>query len=573
MRIQNFTKLNSLKCVSCLIFILYFSLPAIAQSDNITLNSKAAYMLDRLDILLRNDSIFSFSTVKPLDRMTVTRHIEYIDSLDKTLNLPIEFSKIEHYNIDQFLMANATWRNNIPEDTVEPKPGIFNKFYKTPAHFYTVQDKILSLNIDPVLNLQLGHSNDGSGRLYTNTRGVLVSGSIDKKIGFYTYISDNQENDPVYVQDYVAAHNAVPGEGFYKTYGKSGRAYDYFDFRAGISFKVAKYINVQYAYDKLFIGHGFRSLFLSDFSNNYLFLRVNTRLWKLKYEIVIAQTIQSVPQVGREIKAQNYMALHHLSFQANKWLNVGVYENIMEQGNKGLQLSYVNPLIFYRAAESNLGAAGKASVGIDAKANIKRKFQIYSQLLINEFHIKEIIRYNNGAFVNKQAFQIGAKYINAFTIKNLDLQFEYNVIRPFTYTNFDSTTNFTHYNQPLAHPLGASVKEIILVAHYQPFKKLYFVGKIISYLKGLDSAGVNMGGDIFRSYNSRTRDYGYFIGTGIPVHSTAATLNVSYELFENAFLDFNATHRTYDVSGLPNSSVFFYSFGFRMNIQRREFNF
>jgi hypothetical protein len=572
MRKQHLNRLSSLKWMLCLVYILSTSFHVNAQSDNITLNSNEAYTLDRLDILLQNDSIFALSTVKPLDRMNVTKRIEYIKSLDKTGNLPIQLSRIDDYNIDRYLRNNSTWRTNFI-DSSESKKGIFKTFYKGNGHFYSVQDKILSLNIDPVLNLQLGHSNDGSERLYTNTRGVLVSGSIDKKIGFYTYLSDNQENTPVYVQDFVAAHHGLPGEGFFKSYGKSGRAYDYFDFRGGISFNVAKYVHIQYAYDKLFIGNGFRSLFLSDFSNNYLFMRINTRLWKLKYEMIIAQTIQSVPQIQREMKPKNYMSIHHLSFQASKWLNVGLYENIMEQGNYGLQLSYLNPLIFYRATESNLGASGKASIGLDAKVNIAKTFQIYSQFLINEFHIREIVRYNDGAFVNKQAFQIGGKYVNAFTIKNLDLQVEYNVIRPFTYTNYDSLTNFTHYNQPLAHPLGASVKEVIVVARYQPLPKLYIVAKIISYLKGLDSAGVNMGGDIFRSYDTRTRDYGYFIGSGIPVNSAAASLNVSYELFDNAFFDFNATHRTYNVSGLPNSSTLFYSIGFRMNIQRREFNF
>lgn len=572
MNLHYFPRLHVLKSMLFLAFFLLISMFAIAQSDNITPNSKEANTLDRLEILLQNDSILNYNAVKPLDRLTVTRRIEYLDSLDKINNLPFKLSTVDRYNINQYLMANATWRNNW-QDTLEPKKGIFNTFYKTPAHFYTVKDNILSLNIDPVLNLQLGHSNDGSERLYTNTRGILVSGSIDKKIGFYTYLSDNQENVPVYVQNYVSAHNAVPGEGYYKPYGKSGRAYDYFDFRGGISFKIAKYINVQYAYDKLFIGNGLKSLFLSDFSNNFLFLRLNTRLWKLKYEMILAQTIQSVPQVGRELKKQNYMALHHLSFQASKWLNIGLYENTMEDGKNGLQLSYVNPLIFYRAAESNLGAAGKVSVGVDFKANIAKRVQIYSQFLINEFHIKEIVRYNDGAFVNKQAFQIGGKYVNAFTIKNLDLQVEYNVIRPFTYTNFDSVTNFTHYNLPLAHPLGASVKEVLVLARYQPLPKLYIIANVISYLKGLDSAGVNMGGDIFRSYTSRSRDYGYFIGSGIPVRSTAATLSVSYEVFDNAFLDCTATHRSYNVAGLPNSSVLFYSFGFRMNIQRREFNF
>ena len=136
------------------------------------------------------------------------------------------------------------------------------------------------------------------------------------------------------------------------------------------------------------------------------------------------------------MKPKNYMTLHHLSIQATKWLNVGFYENIMETGNYGLQLAYINPVIFYRSTESNLGASGKASIGIDLKANIAHKFQLYSQILINEFHIKQLLRYNDGAFVNKQAFQVGAKYVNALGIKNLDLQAEFNFIRPFTYTNF-----------------------------------------------------------------------------------------------------------------------------------------
>ena len=147
------------------------------------------------------------------------------------------------------------------------------------------------------------------------------------------------------------------------------------------------------------------------------------------------------------------------------------------------------------------------------------------------------------------------------------------IIQLYTYTNYDSVTNNTHYNQPLAHPLGASVKEVVLLASYKPLPRLYFIAKIIAYKQGLDSAGFNMGGNIFRSYDSRIKDNGYFIGTGIPVHSTTAAINISYELFENGFIDFNATHSSYNISGKPNTSSLFYSFGFRLNIQRREFNF
>lgn len=560
-----------LKSGVILFILLCRSIFAFAQSDNIDIHGNEASLLDRLDILLGDDSILNFTAVKPFTRSVFTQRIEYIDSLDKKGKLPITLSPIDKYDIRHFLMDNSEWTLNYRDSFLIKKP-LLNLFYKTPAHFYEVDDKILSLRVDPVFDFQYGRDNSESDALYSNTRGMLIRGNIAKKIGFYSYISDNQEGVPLYVQQWVTQKSAVPGVGFFKQIGTN--QYDYWGFRGGISFNVSKYVHVQYAYDNLFIGDGYRSLFLSDFANNFLFLRLSTRLWKLEYEMIVAETIQSVPQIGRQMKPKNYMSIHHLSIQVTHWLNLGVYENVMENGQYGLQLSYLNPVIFYRAAEANLGASGKASIGLDGKANIARHLQLYGQLLINEFRIHEILHYKNGSFANKQALQVGAKYINAMGISNLDLQAECDLIRPFTYTNFDSTTNFTHYNQPLADPLGANSQELILLARCHPIPRLYLSGRVIHYLHGLDSLDYNMGGNVFRSYDSRPRDYGWYIGTGIPAHCTILGFNASYEIFENGFIDLNVTYRDYDVQNhLPGPISFLYTIGFRMNIGRREFNF
>lgn len=557
----------------CLMLTLGIHISALlfSQTDNISLGSKYDQLFDRLDIKLKNDSLFGFTKVKPYSREKITRQIEYLDSLDKAGALPVSLSNVDRYTMKHLLMENAEWTNHY-RDSFQLGHHPFNAFYRTPAHLFAVNTKELILRVEPVLNLQYGHANDGTGSIYLNTRGALIRGSaFEKKLGFYTYLTDNQERDPRYVRNYVAAHDAVPGEGFYKSF--KGDAYDYFDARGGIAFTAAKYLNIQFAYDKLFIGDGYRSLFLSDFSNSYLFLRLSTRLWKLDYEMVIAETIQSVPQADRQMKPKNYMALHHVSARVAPWLTLGFYENIMEDGKNGLQLSYLNPMIFYRSMEGQLGAAGKANIGLDLKSNITGSLQLYSQLLINEFHIKEVLQYNRGAWVNKQALQTGLKYIDVLGIKNLDLQLEANWIRPYTYTNFDSVTNLTHYNLPLAHPLGANVQEFIALARYQPFPKLYLSARLNYFKQGLDSAAVNMGSNVFLSYNTRPRDYGIFIGSGIPVKSLTASVNASYEIFEHLFLDVNTTCRNYNIKGQPKSNVFFYTVGLRMNMQRREFVF
>ena len=95
---------------------------------------------------------------------------------------------------------------------------------------------------------------------------------------------------------------------------------------------------------------------------------------------------------------------------------------------------------------------------------------MYGQLLLDEFKLSEV-RAGDGWWGNKFGFQLGGKYIDAFNIKNLDLQLEHNRVRPFTYSHGDSVANYTHYNMPLAHPLGANFQEVIGIARYQPAPK------------------------------------------------------------------------------------------------------
>lgn len=541
-----------------------------AQADPISLNTKQYVLLNRLDIQLQNDSILGFTTTKPYNRKLITERLDYIDSLDKAGSSKLRLSAVDRHNLRSAFLSNVEWskRNSGLFRTNEP---LFEHFYKNQAHLYSVKTDDFFLSVNPVLNVQFGKSNDGTS-IYQNTRGVVIRGNIDKRIGFWSYLTDNQERYPVYVRNQIKKFNAVPGTAFYKDFKNDG--VDYFDARGGINFNAGKNIDITFAYDKLFIGNGYRSLFLSDFSAPYLYLKIDTRIWKLKYENIFAEMVAPFKQTGNQLLPKKYTVMHHLSIQAAKWLNVGIFENIMfYRPGRGFDLSYANPIIFYRAIEGNNGSADKATVGLDFKANIKKRVQLYGQLLITEFHISEIRNYSKGSWLNKHGFQLGGKYIDAFGFRNLDLQAELNVVRPFAYTHRDSATTYTNYNQPLAHPLGAGFRELIVQANYQPHPRWYFNAKAIVYKQGLDSAGKNFGSNIFLDYNTRPRNDGFFIGTGVPVNAFYGSATVSYEVIENLFFDANITMRQYNVSGQANQSTTFYSFGVRMNIQRREFDF
>jgi len=169
------------------------------------------------------------------------------------------------------------------------------------------------------------------------------------------------------------------------------------------------------------------------------------------------------------------------------------------------------------------------------------------------------------------------KLVDAFGVKNLDIQAETNVVRPFMYASTDSSSSYNHYNQPLAHPLGANFKEYIGIVRYQATKPLYFEMKLMLYKQGLDSAvnnvNQNFGSNIFSFNQTRSFDNGYRTTTGDVATCTMVTFLASYELKENLFFDVSYMNRNFDRMNKGVSSVNMLSAGFRWNIGRREFLF
>lgn len=550
------------------------SIVSIAQADPIPLNTKQYLLINRLDIKLRDDSVLGFSTIKPFNRRIITQRLDYIDSLDKSGSKLLQLSAIDRHNLRSSFLSNVDWtdKHNRLFQTNEP---FFEHFYRNQAHFYSIKTGDFFLSVNPMLNLNYGKSNDGT-KVFQSARGIMVRGNIDKRIGFWSSIVENQERSPRYVRAFTGKFQAVPGTALYKEFKeKANDAVDYFDARGGINFNAGRHFDFMFGYDKLFIGNGYRSLLLSDFSAPYLFLKIDTRVWKLKYTNIFAELVAPFRRGGGDqLREKKYTVMHHLSYQPTKWLNVGLFENIMfYRPGRGFDISYANPIIFYRAIEGNNGSADKATIGADFKANIKGRAQVYGQLLITEFVLSAVKNYSAGSWLNKHGVQLGAKYIDAFGVKNLDLQGEMNIVRPFSYQHRDSATSYSNYNQPLAHPLGAGFREFIFQVNYQPLPKVYLNGKVMIYKQGLDSAGKNFGSNVLHEYTNRPRSEGFFIGTGTPANVVYASLTASYEVIENLYVDANVTLRRYKENGklLENLNVF--SIGVRMNMQRREFDF
>jgi len=323
--------------------------------------------MERLEIKSKSDSFLNFSKTRPFSRS------HSFEAIKNYLQQPgVQLTKVDKYNIQRFKLNNIEYVPENERSEYASKKPVWKSFYKTAANLFEVHVKDFDLVVNPVIQFALSKENDNSQRLFLNTRGVRLRGRIANKIGFSASITDNQERDPLYVQQFIQQRKAVPGAGFYKTFKAAGGV-DYFDARGYFTFNITKYINVAFGYDKNFIGNGQRSLFLSDFGNNSLFLKFNTRIWKFNYQNLFMELHNADDRIGDRLIGKKYAAMHHLDMAVTKWLNIGLFEGVVFGRKDHFDFGYLNPVIFYRSVEQQNGSFDNSIVGLDAKANLLLK--------------------------------------------------------------------------------------------------------------------------------------------------------------------------------------------------------
>jgi hypothetical protein len=233
-----------------------------------------------------------------------------------------------------------------------------------------------------------------------------------------------------------------------------------------------------------------------------------------------------------------YAAFHYMSWNVFKGFNIGLFENVVWRGIdsnqvRSFDVNYLNPLIFYRPQEYAVGSPDNSFIGLNLNTRIANCIKLYGQLGLDEFFLKEI-RARRGWWANKQAWQLGLKYINVLNIQGLSFQAEYNEVRPYTYSHGVVAQNYGHYGMPLAHPLGANFKEFIGIINLRKNRFLFTI-KGISTFVGKDTLASksNMGQNIFLSYTTRPYEYGHKTTQGDRHQILQSDIRLTYYIIPN----------------------------------------
>ncbi len=440
--------------------------------------------------------------------------------------------------------------------------------------------KIIYLDIFPVKEIIVSSSSRNKNLLYETNAGIVTRGLINNKFSWFLQLQLSDYKLPEYLDSIVNITKVIPGQGFATKH--SNGVWSTFYKVGGIKFSPNKYFSFQLGNGKNFFGDGYRSLLLSDNAAPYPYFMITTRIWKFNYVNLFTNLYDIRGNEGiRNRYVNKYSSMHYLSWNVSSRFNISIFEAIVFQNrsqsgrNNFFEPNYLNPIIFYRPVEYSVGSPDNSLLGINLRFNLDKQKYFYGQLILDEFLLKEI-KARSGWLENKQGFQLGFKYFDFMSKKNLDFVAEWNYIRPYTYFHKNVLQNFGHYNQPLAHPLGANFSEIIAKLNYKLNNRISLSGTFMYCNIGLDnidslSGSLSYGQNIYQPSFKRPNEYGNYVGQGLESKLIIGDLQAYYLLSSNSNIYFSSGVTFRNVTNtLENKNELIFNIGLRTILQRKE---
>jgi hypothetical protein len=368
-----------------------------------------------------------------------------------------------HSGAKPILVSDADVTNIRPyaEDTVDYYFKIIEKLFST--HLIELDKPDFKLYADFLLDFGYGRetvdqiSRDGEDNtLFQNTRGFALQGQIGDRVFFYTDFRENQGRYPAYLTGYVDSTDVFPGSGRIKPFGEGG--FDYSMASGYIGVRANDWLNLSLGHSRQFLGHGHRSLLLSDVSHNFPFASYEVDVLEKKvqyrYTLALLQNLQRLPQgeTPEAIFKRKVASWNYLSYKPFPNLEIGLFEEVLwnvfddSLGSQPFQYQALVPVPFLNSAILGLDdEENNARVGLNLAWNPINPLKVYGQLLST----------NKGLDIN--GYQLGGIYSGLF--KRFDVQLEYNAMDGDATLEPSKLQSEYHFNQPLGHILGRNFQE------------------------------------------------------------------------------------------------------------------
>lgn len=429
----------------------------------------------------------------------------------------------------------AEFRHEVPGPNVEFVRRHIPFIYENGYSLFSVRKDDYAVHADITGYFSLGRARrtaTESGEQWVpywqNTRGARVAGHLGRHLFFETSLEENQWRTPYNER----SQSTAPRLPFVRDFDGG---YDYMLAR-GIVGVNTKYVEIRAGRDWNQWGYGANSVALSNYAPVYDQLQFRTSFWRIHYTNLFSMFVDRSQGGGDHIRPRKYGAYHRLAVDLPGNVQVEVFEMVLHGPDTtaanirtGFELAYLNPIIFYRAVEGDLGSPDNMLLGGGVAWNALPGWRLYSQIIFDELSFK---RFTEDWWGNKWGYIVGTQVSDPGGLPGLDFQIEYARLRPYLYSHRSSLSNAVHQNDVLGHPVGSNAWDVNTRLRWQPIPRFVTAVDVAYTRRGRNPDGLNWGGDPRISYDSRDRDRDMATITlqGVRVDEWLVEARAGYEL-------------------------------------------
>ena len=310
-----------------------------------------------------------------------------------------------------------------------------------------------------------GRGRGETERIWRNRFGGKVRGHLENMVAFYVGFEQSREQGS---RTYVVRDDLF--EGKVEIPQLKGNLADFHEGTAYVVFSTS-HVAVEFGKDEVAWGPApDDNLGLSDNASSFDLLRLRTDYGPFKL-VSIAGALRPCPDRGdtpgcagvgnadasytpngvpRLLEREKYLAAHRFEVEMAPWIDLG-FQEVLVYGDRGPEWTYLNPLMFYWAAQSYLGDKDNLMMGVDLDVHPGNGVRWYLAYVVDD--LKKLRLFSND-FANKFSFQTGLLWVDPLGVRDSDMRAEYVRIEPWIYTHKIPVNTFRHFDAPLGHQLG-----------------------------------------------------------------------------------------------------------------------
>lgn len=303
----------------------------------------------------------------------------------------------------------------------------------------------------------------------------------------------------------------------------------------GLAFQIGR--------EQLKYGVGYSDrLALSGKAPNLDFLKFQFQYGIINFSSIFGSTVGEYND-ERDLRYTKYFTANRLKFAIENLFDVGIGETVIS--SRGIELGYLNPLIFYKFVEQSLQDRDNGTIFTDIQTHFLKDLEFQGTFFLDENIISNLSNLEKAS--NKTAYQLGLYYYEPVGIKNLSFIFEYTKIRPYVYSHYDQENTYTAFGANLGHPIGPNADQLFFKLKYNVNEKLSMNLEYQKVRKGqnyYDSAGAlvrNVGGNVYNAYRDGVDNSEAYFMDGVRVNNYLLGINIRYEPLKNYVFNFNYT--------------------------------